>query len=837
MMSHYSGGLFAAKVGSLVFAFSFSLTPAGAENKQETPTEVPDAAEASEAPEAPEESSAVPKEKTSPEDTSDAEIITEAAPTPDDTAPDDTSATVQEEEAAPPEAPVNATAPAEDTTTAEAVAAETAPNAVQDEPTPEAGADDEMDELLDMSLEDILNIDVDVYGATKSATRVSELAANVTVITREQMAEWGYTSVAEALARQMGFYVLDDYVIPNVGMRGVSGGMWGESGMFKVMIDGHSVAFRATGGNWLGPELIPLSAVKHIEIIRGPASSIYGADAFLGVINIVTRDAHEKSWGAEVSAGPNMVDTNVGSGVDTVIMSDWGPVNMLAAYRFDNRDYSGLHLPSTSPDPYLPTYSTDDDTTQSMKQISHSLFLKLAYTDKPVKATVSGYLSMIERGAELSPWLQLGNELDDHGRSNINRVSLANGHVAAHVDIPMTDSSELKLDATYFQGGPRSSDRIEVGGEFYHIRREFGFRGVDSTLEAHWNPFENFNFVLGAAFLYDHEDPQYTVKVLKSATDEQDAGSVIEDAGTDREAHDMFDPAAYTILQWSPLKQFLRLQGSLRFDYHNVYGPYLAGRAGAVSEPVKKLTLRLMYGGAFKSPSSLLLYAQPLRPGEIIGNPDLKAQYIHNGEFMISYMVLDSLRIQTGVALNVVLNKAEFRQEAGNMVARNVSKLRTVTWESAVEGSPVEWLRGYLRLAYTAAYRELDEAGYLAGLVGNENVGYPPWMAGAGLTFVPPIPIRIMVEGRYLSSRRAQESNILLNGDSYELSQTFLLDAGLMTDKLHIFGEQGTYFSLVARNIIGDKTADPGFAGVDYPREPRTLFLYVSQELGPAANK
>ena len=58
-----------------------------------------------------------------------------------------------------------------------------------------------------------------------------------------------------------------------------------------MLIDGHSVAFHSTGGNWLGPELVPLSAIERIEIVRGPASALFGADAFLGVINIKTRRA------------------------------------------------------------------------------------------------------------------------------------------------------------------------------------------------------------------------------------------------------------------------------------------------------------------------------------------------------------------------------------------------------------------------------------------------------------------------------------------------------------------------------------------------------------------
>lgn len=54
------------------------------------------------------------------------------------------------------------------------------------------------------------------------------------------------------------------------------------------MIDGRSVAIRTTSGNWLGVKPIPLESVAQIAFIRGSASALYGADAFLGVVNIIT---------------------------------------------------------------------------------------------------------------------------------------------------------------------------------------------------------------------------------------------------------------------------------------------------------------------------------------------------------------------------------------------------------------------------------------------------------------------------------------------------------------------------------------------------------------------
>src|SRR4051812_6240001 len=140
--------------------------------------------------------------------------------------------------------------------------------------------------IEDIDLAYLLNTPDDVWTASRTHQKNYEAPAIVTTVTREQIEVWGYRSVAEVLDHLDGFYVVDDHSLPNLAVRGVSGGLYADSSIVKVLIDGHSLAFHSTGGNWLGPELVPLSAIERIEVVRGPASALFGADAFLGVINI-----------------------------------------------------------------------------------------------------------------------------------------------------------------------------------------------------------------------------------------------------------------------------------------------------------------------------------------------------------------------------------------------------------------------------------------------------------------------------------------------------------------------------------------------------------------------
>jgi hypothetical protein len=127
-------------------------------------------------------------------------------------------------------------------------------------------------------------LDPIVVTATRQATRTNELTSDVSVITREEIDQAGESTLAQLLARQPGI----QYV--------ANGGAGSNSGVFIrgantnqsiVLIDGQRIGSATTGSAALSR--IPLDQIERIEILRGPASSLYGADAIGGVIQIFTR--------------------------------------------------------------------------------------------------------------------------------------------------------------------------------------------------------------------------------------------------------------------------------------------------------------------------------------------------------------------------------------------------------------------------------------------------------------------------------------------------------------------------------------------------------------------
>jgi iron complex outermembrane receptor protein len=676
-----------------------------------------------------------------------------------------------------------------------------------------------------------------VSSVTKSEQSAEEAPAIVDVITRDQIREWGYQSVAEVLSHTVGFYVTDDFILPNVAVRGVSGGLFAESSVIKVMVDGHSVAFRSTAGNWLGPEQIPISTIDHIEIIRGPASALYGADAFLGVVNIVTRSGDELSGGDATTtlSIPSVNASHPGSDLDVSAGFKKGNMSAVVGARLNQDDLSGLTLPSSSPQTVIPDYNAGHTTASGLSRSSNVGYAKLSYQlPRSTTITISGQLSSIDRGAEFAPWAQLTHGIDAQGRQNGSDVSLYQGNVDLFIKTSLLPKLSLTFDGEYFNGGPKAADRIDVASSIYYVRRRFGYSGVDLNAELQGQLPKAITVVAGVGFIYDREIPPASLHIALSDGAGFKAGDVFTASSTiPTGVRNLYNAGAYLQMVWTPIKKYLTLTGGVRYDDHNIYGSQVSGRLAAVSKLTDKLSLKLLFGSAFKAPSPYLLYAVPLRVGDVIGSTSLAPQHVYTVELEGSYRPVKFLSISTGLAYSRLLDAAAFAPQGVNQIADNEGTVDSLSWETKVEASYKEWMRLYFNSAVNYTVHDRSElAGYRAQLLGNANNVYPPYLIHLGVMGkIPRIPIRLTVEASYVGERRASEANILANGGPYVLPQYWLLDASISTVGIELLPHRETVFMVTARNMLGASGPDPGFSGFDYPLAPTTVFFQLRQRL------
>jgi iron complex outermembrane receptor protein len=153
-----------------------------------------------------------------------------------------------------------------------------------------------------------------VVGAAKREQSLGNVASAVTVVSGDRLRRFGYRTVGEAIAGVAGVYISDNRISYSVGIRGMQ--IPGDfNTRILVLVDGASI--NEGWGSFAGlsyDNFVSIDDVARIEVIRGPVSSLYGSNAFFGIVNIVTRSAAETPrawakasvnsiWGVTTSAG------------------------------------------------------------------------------------------------------------------------------------------------------------------------------------------------------------------------------------------------------------------------------------------------------------------------------------------------------------------------------------------------------------------------------------------------------------------------------------------------------------------------------------------------------
>jgi len=142
-------------------------------------------------------------------------------------------------------------------------------------------------QLMEASIAELLSVEVSI--ATRSKQPLTRAPASVTVYTRTEIRRMGITSLGQLLNYVPGVQTArsqQDGLYDTSTFRG-RGDLHGSAPPVLVMIDGRRLNSPVSGGAFDAP-LNNLDWVKQVEIIRGPGSTLYGANAFNGVINLVT---------------------------------------------------------------------------------------------------------------------------------------------------------------------------------------------------------------------------------------------------------------------------------------------------------------------------------------------------------------------------------------------------------------------------------------------------------------------------------------------------------------------------------------------------------------------
>ena len=154
--------------------------------------------------------------------------------------------------------------------------------------------------LADYSLEQLMDVSVEVSSAGRKPQKLEDTAAAIHVITREDIRRSGMTSLPELLRMAPGMQVAR-----------IDGGTWAissrgfnakNSDNLLVMLDGRVLQSPSFTGVYWDAQDVVLEDIERIEVIRGSGGALWGANAVTGIINIITRSA-AATQGGMVSGG------------------------------------------------------------------------------------------------------------------------------------------------------------------------------------------------------------------------------------------------------------------------------------------------------------------------------------------------------------------------------------------------------------------------------------------------------------------------------------------------------------------------------------------------------
>lgn len=659
-----------------------------------------------------------------------------------------------------------------------------------------AGEDEEIEKIFNLSIEELFNIVVEV--ATKTREKSSLSPAIMTVITDLDIANYGYQSVSEALQHVAGLVDNHDLAMHNFGVRGINSGVRSGSRTIKFMIDGQAVAFRATSQNFIGKELIPMDLVERIEVIRGPASALYGANAFLGVVNVVTKSGEKlKNQGSAVAVRYNNINA-AGDGYDIALSTGNKKDNWRYAFGVStgSDDRTGIALPRRSP-----AYARFDNH-QSIRDKSEPLSAYFKSDYRMVDGHRLGFSLHYQQLDVDNPFSDI-NALQNTGHSH---VGLENLFARLDYDIEIGSRVNAHLFATYSNGDTMGSDRVEVGADSFYLDRRIGFDGVDFGAEMFIKFRENDTLLLGFDTKRDSQKLESFTRVDRITNERMPLNPNRDKAFTDTGVYLQY--VAQINQDWKGVLGY-------RIDDDSVIGQQSSARIGVVGQLPHDIVLKVLAGSAFQAPSPELLYRDAVQAGDIIGNPDLDAQKASTVELSIAAPVNEYWHLSATYFDTTVDDLVVFESDASNLFAKNTVGSQTKGFEFEAR---LLWqgVNSYFNFTHQNTSRERNPLSLYVLEYRPDGELFPENMANLGISYQWE-KWRLSWQTRWVGAREASTQNVLVANQFYRLGSYSTSNLSISTKAFSLLDGKEATLRFQLTDVFDNKHVDPGFGGIDFP--------------------
>lgn len=661
-----------------------------------------------------------------------------------------------------------------------------------------------VNKLFQVSLEDLMNIEV--VSATRVKQNITEAPSIMTVITAQQIRERGYQSIAEAVRTVPGFSLWVDNFMSSISVRGFNS-IQGWNQNLKIMIDGQPVSYRPANWTPIDESLIPIRCVKKIEVIKGPASAMYGANAYLGAINIISFDGNEFD-SLEVTGIGGSLDTYGGS---FVVGKKIDEIDFMTAFSAQRSNRSGLSYP----DPVSKDYTN----IKSENDISEpkSFYGKISYKG----LTMSAHYQQLYKSAEFTNFSSLKY-------SNLNCTDnwFIKGEYEKNL---LNDKLNLKGSLAYGEGGTNNEEEKEnVPENKGYIRKDIGVRFVDLAVESFYKFAEKNSIGIGIDYTTDDQELQNNY-LVDMTTGEK---ILLSDQALPQSRKDFNNLGIYVQSVYY-LNPNTGLTGGLRFDSHNLYGDSTTYRIGITNRISESLYVKILYGTSFKTPTPRQLF-DPLCSDvthDTKGNPDLIPQHARTFETLLGFKLSKTLHGKLGGFYTRIKDGIELLpidDNSGNYTY-DQKDLKSFGFEGGLDAQFSKDLKGCLNFSYQKTrYDETDK----------DTNFVPKITVNAGLNYLFLEHLNINLENIFVGKRISPKIDTVEYADpgyqadeDYKIPAYLLVNLTLSTKDIMIFNNKETIFSLNCSDIFDEKYIDPGPPkdGYDIPHHGRRFLITISQ--------
>ena len=490
-------------------------------------------------------------------------------------------------------------------------------------------------DLTELSLEQLLS--VEIISASRLGQKSSQAPSAVSVLTASDIRTFGWRTLAEALNSMRGLFTSNDRNYSYLGVRGFNRNDYNSHVL--MMIDGQRMNENVFDTGNIGQEfMLDMDLVERIEFIPGSGSTIYGANAFFGLINVVTKKGKAID-GAQMAGEIGRFDTYKGR-VSYGKQLENGTDILVSASHYDSAGVENLYFPGHD-DP-----STNNGIAHHLDtERTDRLFGRIQFAEFTLSG---GFVDRFKR-VPTAAYPDSGMIFNDQASHTFDRQFYTN----LKYDKALSSNTSLLLKS-FYQGYDYNAEdayNLEFDGRVINHDLSSGrWWGGEAQLTT--TAFDRHRLIVGMEYQYDQRQSQKNYDI--------DPYYVYQDVKRRGQRVELFMQDDIQVLD------DLVFSAGLRFDQHHMIKRLqLNPRLGLIWSPVASTTYKLLYSSTFRAPHAWELEYNQYYYGV---DSEVREELIKSYESIVEWHSSHGLRILGSLFYNDISQFLVADQAAGGLL-------------------------------------------------------------------------------------------------------------------------------------------------------------------------